>query len=133
MKEIIFFTIFAGCFALSGCRDSPKIIRVDLIDRNTSSIVSEKPKSLRLVVEIDENGRLSLNKIETGTVRDLNGLNGKLEAIFEDRQKAGISEREVVIDPQSDVKNEDLEKLIESLAAAKAAPIRVIKTDREEK
>lgn len=92
-------------------------------------MIGEKSKPLRLVVEIDENGRLSLNKIETGTIGDLTVLNEKLQAVFDDREKAGIGEREVVIDPQGSVKNEDVEKLIENLAAAKAAPIRIIKNN----
>lgn len=121
--------IFAICFVLSGCRDSPKIIRVDLIDRKTFSMTGEKTKPLRLVVEIDENGRLRLNKIGTGTIRDVTGLRGKLQVVFDDREKAGIREREVVIDPQGNVKSADLEKLIENLAAANAAPLRVIKND----
>ena len=129
MKKILPASFLMICFVLSGCRDAPKIIRVDLIDRNASQAFTEKTKPLRLVVEIDENGRLNLNKIETGTTRDLTSLNGKLQSIFDDREKSGISEREVVIDPQGGVRNDDVEKLIESLAAAKAAPIRIIKND----
>ena len=60
---------------------------------------------------------------------DLKVLNGVLKVVFDDREKAGISDREVIIDPQGDVKNEDLEKLVESLASVKAAPIRVIKNN----
>lgn len=116
------------CSTLSGCRDSPKIIRVDFIDRNAVSVLNKKPNYF-LFVEIDENGRLSLNKIETGTTSDLSNLIEKIELIFEDREKVGISERSIVIDPQGNVKNEDLEKLIESLASMKAAPIQVIKTN----
>lgn len=90
---------------------------------------SEKSNQLRLVVEIDENGRLSLNKIETGTIRDLTSLTEKLKIIFDDREKAGIGEREIVIDPQGSVKNADLEKLIEGLAGVKAAPVLIIKNN----
>ena len=80
-----------------------------------------------LVVEIDEDGKLSLNKIETGTIADVSLLSEKLKAIFEDREKTSIEEREVVIDPQGKVKNEDVEKLIENLADVKASPIRVVR------
>lgn len=128
MKKNFLATIFTICFVLSGCRDSPKIIRVDLIDENAVSTNKKKPNQF-LLVEIDETGRLSLNKIETGTISDPSNLSEKIEAIFEDREQAGISEREIVIDPQGNVENEDLEKLIESLAKIKAAPIRVIKNN----
>jgi biopolymer transport protein ExbD len=128
MRKIRLVTILMIYFALSGCVNSPKIIRVDLIDRNTFAALYEKPNQ-NLLVRIDENGRLSLNKIETGTISDLSDLSEKIEVLFDDREKAGISDREVVIDPQGKVKNEDLEKLIESLASVKAAPIRVIKNN----
>lgn len=113
--------------ALSGCRSSPKIIRVDLIDRTDVAAPDKKTNPRLLVVALDENGRLSLNKIETGTIADPADLNEKLRVVFDDREKAGIDERAVVVDPQTGVKNEDLEKLIENLAAAKAAPLRVIR------
>lgn len=129
MKQILFFSIFAVCFAFSGCPDSPEIIRVDFIERNNFSMPGKQSDSLRLVVAIDDHGRLNLNKIETGTMSDLEFLKEILRVVFDDRERAGISEREVIIDPQGDVKNEDLEKLVESLASVKAAPIRVIKNN----
>jgi hypothetical protein len=122
-------SIIAICLAFFSCQDSPKIIRVDFIDRNEFSMLDKQSNSLLLVVEIDENERLSLNKIETGTMSDLKVLNGILKVVFEEREKAGINEREVIIDPRGNVKNEDLKKLIESLAEVKAAPIRVIKNN----
>jgi len=120
--------IAAIWFASFGCQNSVKNYPIDFIDRR-AVLLNKQPNPLLLVVELDESGRLSLNKIETGTISDLSNLSEKVEVIFEDREKAGISEREIVIDPQGNVKNEDLEKLIESLAAAKAAPIRVIKNN----
>ena len=118
-------------FALSGCRDSPRIVRVDLIDRAAVAAPGQKPDPRLLVVGIDENGRLSLNRIETGTVADFAELNEKLRVVFDDREKAGSGERGVVVDPQGNVKNEELEKLIENLANVKAMPIRVIKDGAE--
>jgi hypothetical protein len=52
-----------------------------------------------------------------------------LKVIFDDREKAAIAKRGVVIDPKGKVRNEDLEKLDETLANAKASPIRVIKNN----
>jgi hypothetical protein len=40
----------------------------------------------------------------------------KIGAIFDDREKTGFVEKEVVIDPQGEVNHEDLKRLIESLA-----------------
>ena len=116
------------CFTLSGCESSPKIVRVELIDRSVAAL-NETRNPLLLIVEIDERGRLCLNKIDTGTTADLTILTGKLKIIFDDRKKTGITQREITIDPQGNVKNDDLEKLIENLTAVKAAPIRIIKNN----
>lgn len=129
VKKILLASIFMICFAFSGCQDSAKNYPVDFVDRNAVFALDKKPNPLSLVVEIAEDGKLSLNKIETGTVADLTVLSEKLKVIFDDREKAGINEREVVIDPQAKVKNKDLEKLIENLAEVKASPIRVIKAE----
>jgi biopolymer transport protein ExbD len=126
VKKIRLASIFM-IFAFFGCQDSAKNLRVDFVDRNTVFAFNQKPNPLMLIVELTENGKLSLNKIETGTIKDPTLLAEKLKVIFDDRENSLIGEREVVIDPQGKVKNEDLEKLIESLAEAKASPIRVIK------
>jgi len=83
-----------------------------------------------LVLEIDEGGRLRLNKIETGTTRDMSLLAEKLKVIFADREKSGIDEREVLIDPKIQPETEGFEELVRTLADAKATPIRVIRNDR---
>ncbi len=121
--------IFVICLSFLGCQNSATNHSVGFVDRSAVFALNKKPNPLRLVVEISEDGRLSLNKIKTGTISDLSVLSEKVEAIFDDRQKAGTDEREVMIDPQGKVKNEDLEKLIENLAGVKAAPIRIIKND----
>jgi len=130
MQKIVLVSIIAICLAAFGCKDGVKNYPVDFVDRSAVFALDKKPDPLRLVVEIDENGKLSLNKIKTGTIDDVTELSKKLEAIFDDREKAGTNEREVVINPQGEVKNEDLEKLIESLAESKAAPIRLIKNEQ---
>jgi biopolymer transport protein ExbD len=129
VKKIWLVSISAICLSFIGCKGSAKIYPVDFVDRSAVFALDKKPNPLLLVVEITEDGKLSLNKIETGMISDLTVLSEKLEVIFDDREKAGINEREVVIDPQSNVKNEDLEKVIKSLAGVKAAPIRIIKNN----
>lgn len=131
MKKIQLVIIFVLCLSFVGCKGSAKDYRVDFVDRNAVFALDKKLNPLRLVVEINENGKLILNKIETGTIDDVTELSKKLKAIFDDREKAGIDIREVVIDPQGKVNSEELEILIESLMSVKAAPIRVIKNNLE--
>ncbi len=84
---------------------------------------------MRLVIEIGGSGKVKLNKIETGAVSDLSLLTEKLEVIFADRKRAGISARETIVDPSEDIKSRDLEKIIEALANAGASPILIVKND----
>lgn len=130
MKKNFLVSIFAICLLLSGCQGSAKNYPVDFVDRSAVFAPDQKPAPLLLVVGIDENGKLSLNKIKTGTIADTTNLCEKIRAIFDDREKTGFVEKEVVIDPHGEVEDEDLEKLIKSLAEAKAAPIRLIKTEQ---
>jgi biopolymer transport protein ExbD len=102
---------------------------VNFVDRNSIFSLDKSQKPLMLVVEIDEDGKLCLNKIQTGTIDDVTLLSRKLKVIFDDREKTSINEREVVIDPQGEIKSEVVEKLIENLADVKASPIRVIKNN----
>ena len=130
MKKILFASIFMICLSLFGCRDSAKSYPVNFVDRKTVFPIENqirKANPLMLVVEIAEDGKLKLNNIETGTIDDTTLISQKLKAIFDDREKAAIGAREVVVDPQGKVKYEDLEKLIDNLAEVKASPIRVIK------
>lgn len=127
LKKILLILNFVLSLAFLDCQSSVKNYPVDFVDREVVFSPDKKPKPLALVVEIEEDGKLSLNKIETGTIADVSQLSEKLKVIFDDREKTSIKQREVVIDPQGKIKNEDMEKLIENLADAKASPIRVIK------
>ncbi len=127
MRNIFPAVILAICLSLSVCKNPARKYPVDFVDRNVVFSPDKKPDPLLLVVGITEDRKLSLNKIETGTIADTTLLREKIKAIFDDRQRTGFVEKEVVIDPQGKAKTEDLEKLIECLAEAKAAPIRVVK------
>ncbi|MCA1622623.1 MAG: hypothetical protein LC778_02295 [Acidobacteria bacterium] len=129
MKNFLLAAILAACLPPLGCKDSAKNYPVQFVDRNAAFSLDNKLNPLRLVVEINENGKLRLNKIETGTIEDATFLSERLKTIFADREKAAIGEREIVIDPQYEVEEENLERLIESLAGANAAPILIIKSD----
>lgn len=115
--------------SFSGCRNQERAAnrQVEFIDRNANLSLDRKSNPLLLVVGLNEEGRLNLNKIETGTINDTSILAAKLKVVFDDRERSGIAAREVVIDPPGNVKSEDLEKLIETVAKARAAPIRVIR------
>jgi hypothetical protein len=130
VKNILLASVFMICLAAFGCQNTVENYPVEFVDRHTVFELEKKQNPLLLVVEIGENGKLSLNKIETGTVSDPSVLSEKIEAIFKDREKAGIAEKEIFIELQGTIRGADLENLIKSLAAAKAAPIRVIKTIR---
>ena len=129
LEKIALASIFVLSLSFINCKSSAEVYSVDELDQKTSLALDKKAKPLMLVVEINEDGRLSLNKIETGTIDDVSVLSEKLEVIFDDREKTSIKEREVMIYPQGKIKNEDVETLIENLADAKASPIRVIKNN----
>ncbi len=133
MLKILRVSIFAVCLAAFGCQDAAKNYSVEYVDRSTVFNFEKKTNPLLLVVEIDAQGRLNLNKIQTGTISDSSVLSSKIEAIFEDRRNAGIVEREIFIKLQGTIKGTDLDKLIQSLMDVKAAPIRVIKNNLEAK
>ncbi len=130
MKKIPLLMI-AVCLLLSGCRSSTNYYPVTFVERSEALPEAEiqKTNPLLLVVEINGNGKLKLNKIETGTIADLSVLSEKIEAIFEDRRNNGVTEREIFVDLQGTIKGADLKKLIENLAARNAVPIRVIKNN----
>jgi hypothetical protein len=132
VKKIWLASNFTICLSLLGCQEAAKNYPVGFVDRKAvfpSGNLTQMPNTLMLVIGITEDGRLSLNKIETGTIADISLLSEKLKVIFEDREKASIKEREVVIDPQGKVRKEDLEKLIETLASIKASPIWIVKNN----
>ena len=132
MRTILLVPIVVICLSFLGCQESAKNYPVDFVDRKAIFPIGnhiQKSNPLMLVIEIADDGKLSLNKIETGTIADTTLLSEKLKVIFDDREKASIKGREVVIDLKGKVKSEDLEKLVESLANAKASPIRVIKNN----
>ncbi len=127
MVRILFAAFFTIVLTFLGCQGSTKNYSVEYVERNALFSLDRQPNSPLLVIEIDENGKLSLNKIQTGTISDLSELSEKIKVVLDDRERAGAVESEVVIYPQGKVNDEDLEKLIESLGDLKALPIRVIK------
>lgn len=130
MKKIEVAPILLICASVFGCENSAATHRIQFVDRNQVSSHALTPQPLMLIVEIDAGGRLRLNKIETGTISDVSDLSEKIKVIFDDREKRGINEREVLIDSKINAEGEGFEKLLKTLADLKASPIRVIKNDR---
>ena len=128
-KRIFVAPVLLACLTLFGCKNSATTHRVQFVDRNALASHSITPQPLFLIVEIDETGRLRLNKIETGSTADTALLAEKLEAIFADREKSGIDEREVLIDSKVRPETEIFEEVVRTLVDAKASPIRVIKNN----
>ena len=129
-KQILLTPALLICSTFFSCTSSATNHSVEFVDRSAAFSQGVLPQSLMLVLEIDEGGRLRLNKIETGTTRDMSLLAEKLKVIFADREKSGIDEREVLIDPKIQPETEGFEELVRTLADAKASPIRVIRNDR---
>jgi hypothetical protein len=130
VKKIKVAPIVLICACVFGCGSPGPTHPIQFVDRGAVFSKSHAPRPLMLVVEMDEAGRLRLNKIETGTTADTAPLAEKLEAIFADRETSGIDEREVLIDSNTSVEAERYEELIRVLADAKASPIKVIRNDR---
>ena len=129
MEKLLPALILVICLTVAECKSSTKTEGVELVDRRAVFAFDTQPNPLTLVIDIKEGGKLSLNKINTGTISDPAELSEKLKAIFDDRKKAGIDKTEVVIDPHGKISREDLDTLIERVANAKASPIRLIKDD----
>jgi len=129
VKKVLSITALFMCVTHLGCASSAELDRIEFVDRNTVPSHDLTPKPLMLVIEVDEGGGLRLNKIETGTIADTSLLAEKLEAIFDDREKAGIDQREVLVDSKINRETEGLGELIGTLADVKASPIRVIRNN----
>lgn len=115
--------------AYIGCRNSEKPAKTNFPAQNFLAARDENSDLLKLVVEVGAGGKLSLNKIEIGTIADASPLCEKLKAIFDDRRRTGVASREVYVYPRRRTTRNDLENLIEKLAQNDASPIFLIGDD----
>lgn len=113
-------------FALAACGKHGEQSFPVGVDHAEAFSAEKEPDPLMLVIEIAGDGKLRLNKIETGTISEPGALAEKLEVIFDDRAMAGIQERGVVINPQGELSSTDLQYLIDRLTQARASPIRIV-------
>lgn len=113
------------CSLACGCGTPSKDVLVAHVDAARAIAVEGSEPALKLVVEINGEGRLLLNRIDIGNITDTSVLIEKLRMVFEDREKASIAGREVVIQMNGEIMQEDLEKLIDALTEAQASSILV--------
>ncbi len=89
-----------------------------------------KPNPQALVAMLDKDGRLSLNREESGTISDSKKLENKLVEIFKERESNGVFrefsnevEKTIFLKVSKSVKYGDFIKLVEAVRAAGAQPI----------
>jgi len=90
LKKILLISIFVSSFSFLDCKSSVENYPVHFVDRNTVFSLDKRQKPLMLVVEIAEDGKLCLNKIETGTIADISHLSEKLKVILKHTKRVGL-------------------------------------------
>ncbi|CAN5654807.1 hypothetical protein BH24ACI2_BH24ACI2_00320 [soil metagenome] len=71
LKKILLISIFVTSLSFLDCKSSVKNYPVAFVDRDTVFSSDKKPNPLMLVIEATEDGKSSVNKIETGTIDDV--------------------------------------------------------------
>lgn len=112
--------------ACSGAENAPsvKFVERSKVFGANSGSVSADP--LRLIVEIDESGRLTLNRIEVGNINDPKSVTNELRLIFGDRALSRVETREVIVATKGWIDHDLLEKLIDRLRKSNAGPIVIV-------
>jgi len=95
------------------------------------TISPAKPNPLTLVVTIDKNGGLLLNKDSMGNVSDTSVLNERLKQVFKDRESSGTAFREgtnevektLFVKAPRTLKYGEVVKVIDAVKEAGAQPI----------
>ena len=108
---------------VSGCGSAGRQPDITFADR---AIAAPLDDPLSLVVSIDSDGRLTLNRIETGTIYAPATLNEKLKSIFEDRRRSSIDKNDLVVETVGPVSFDDVDRLVRSLETLGPSRITVI-------
>jgi hypothetical protein len=108
--------------AIQGCSGGPP--PQVIFGRQADSL--PRDRSFDLIVGLDGRGNLTLNHIETGTLDDISQLNEKVGAVFEDRQRFGITGREIVVEMNGPIARPDLERLLGSLRRVGVSQITIV-------
>ncbi|MBV9214588.1 MAG: biopolymer transporter ExbD [Acidobacteria bacterium] len=95
-----------------------------------------KPNPLILVAALAQDGKLTLNNEDNGTISDTRSLNNKLRDIFKERENNGVFredtnevQKTVSIKAAGAAKYGDVIKLIDAVKAAGADPIAILFDD----
>src|SRR4030095_11404152 len=107
MPKVIIILLVSIC--LLGCQsrlrsstDSTNSPVVIVATTDATSAYSNND-SLKLVLEVNGDGQLRLNKIDIGNISDTSELSKKLKVIFDERTRDGIQNRTVFIEPVKEI------------------------------
>ena len=120
----VILVCLSGCSGPAGQHDARYIDRDGLLVADSQK---NDPDSLRLIIDVDQDGHVSLNKIQMGSIQDLGQLHDAMVAIFNDRKRQAIEARDVIVITNSHMDSIDLEDLIDMLSSVDAQ-VRVIFT-----
>lgn len=126
-KRVAAFAI--ASISVTACSGSNNVSTVTFVDRSkvfAADNDSDPVDPYMLVVEIDEAGRLTLNKIQVGNIIDPDSVKKELKSIFDDREVDRVESREVIVATKGWVSRDNLELLIDRLTDAKAGPIVIV-------
>ena len=110
-----------GGMILQACDTDEQPTQVSIIDRATA-VFPYNPEAL--IVGVDATGKLTLNRIEIGTIADPKVLTEKLEPVFKDRRRSSLGETEILIELTGQVSFDDVSALIASIRPLR--PSRII-------
>ena len=92
--------------------------------------VPVKPNPLTLVVALDKNGGITLNKEDMGGIADTSALTNRLSQVFKDREREGAFrqgtneiEKTVFVKAPRSIRYEEVVKAIDGAKIAGAQPI----------
>lgn len=114
---------------LIGCGGPAKDSKVMVVQRTgeySQAARGEKADPFSLIVEIDVDGNLYLNKVRRGTIDDPSILVDGLNSIFMDRDMQGHTAREVIIDAGTSASRQVIGNLAEFIDKTDAEPIVII-------
>lgn len=129
MRKKLCFSVGIVAATLICCSRPIKESKVTVIQRTgeyTQAARGKKTDPFLLVVEIDVDGNLYLNKVRRGTIDDPSILVDGLNSVFMDRGTHGHAGREVVIDTGTGISQHELENLVGFIDKTEAQPIVVI-------
>ncbi len=115
---VCFATLLFGC---GGPAHGPEFVFVD----RQEIAESRAADPLALIVSVDPSGKLTLNRVDVGTIDDPQPLAQHLATIFADRKRAEINKRDVTIELNGNIQSRIFYELLARLDEADASPLMV--------